>query len=188
MPHVGVWASPTPQHVANPLCLHRHFQQTPRGPAGNLARRVPVGQSLRFWPSLGHPVPRNCLVRGTLTGAIPRLWSVRHFPATPASVPSRKFDEEVLRFWRGRRPHPLPPLRCEVAIDTAECGGEGEELKEAGGRRPPASFKTSPLPRLDSLLGTVARAGGGPPLTCTALRAARRKCRCGLLREGKGWG
>ncbi|MCJ7707640.1 MAG: hypothetical protein MUO38_08500, partial [Anaerolineales bacterium] len=27
----------------------------------------------------------------------------------------------------------------------------------------------------------------GPPLTCTALRAARRKCRYGLLREGKGW-
>ena len=86
------------------------------------------------------------------------------------SVPSRKFDEEVLRFWRGRRPHPLPlaldpertrgALRREVAIDTAECGGEGEELKEAGGRRPPASFKTSPLPRLDSLLRRVTLAGG----------------------------
>jgi hypothetical protein len=91
-----------------------------------------------------------------------------------ASVPSRKFDEEVLRIWRGRRPHPLPPLRREVAIDTAECGGEGEELKEAGGRTPPASFKTSPLPRPDSLLRRVTLAGGGPPL------------RYGLLREGKG--
>ena len=68
------------------------------------------------------------------------------------------------------------PLRREVAIDTAECGGEGEELKEAGGRRPPASFKTSPLPRLDSLLRRVTLAGGGPPL------------RYGLLREGEGWG
>ena len=68
------------------------------------------------------------------------------------------------------------PLRREFAIDTAECGGEGEELKEAGGRRPPASFKTSPLPRLDSLLRRVTLAGGGPPL------------RYGLLREGKGWG
>ena len=54
-----------------------------RGPAGNLARRVPVGQSVRFWPSLGHPVPRSCVVRGALTGAIPRLWSGRRFPATP---------------------------------------------------------------------------------------------------------
>jgi hypothetical protein len=94
----------------------------------------------------------------------------------PASVPSREFDEEVLRIWRGRRPHPLPPLRREVAIDTAECGGEGEELKEAGGLRPPASFKTLPLPRLDSLLRRVTLAGGGPPL------------RYGLLRESKGWG
>jgi hypothetical protein len=92
-------------------------------------------------------------------------WHFRHAP----SVPSRKFDEEVLRIWRGRRPHPLP-------IDTAECGGEGEELKEAGGLRPPASFKTLPLPRLDSLLRRVTLAGGGPPL------------RYGLLREGKGWG
>jgi hypothetical protein len=59
------------------------FQRPARGPAGNLSRRVPVGQSARFWPSLGHPVPRSCLVRGALTGAIPRLWSGRHFPATP---------------------------------------------------------------------------------------------------------
>ena len=74
-------------------------------------------------------------------------------------------------------------LRRQAAADTAVSGGEalrslhcaarsavqvslraaprGEDLKEAGGRRPPASFKTSPLPRLDSLLGTVTRAGGG---------------------------
>jgi len=37
----------------------------------------------------------------------------------------------------------------------------GQDLKEAGAQRPPASFKTSPLPRLDSLLGTLTRAGGG---------------------------
>ena len=87
------------------------------------------------------------------------------------SVPFRKFDEEVLRPLRGLRPHPLPlaldpertrgALRREAAVDTAVSGGEGEDLTEAGGRRPPASFKTSPLPRLDSLLGTLTRAGGG---------------------------
>ena len=74
------------------------------------------------------------------------------------------FGEAVgLSPFRAQPPEPQPrgPLRREVAIDTAECGGEGEELKEAGGRRPPASFKTSPLPRLDSLLGTLTRAGGG---------------------------
>ena len=81
------------------------------------------------------------------------------------------------------RPHPLPPLRREAAVDTAVSGGEalrslhcparsavqvslraaphGEDLKEAGGRRPPASFKSLPLPRLDSLLGPLTRAGGG---------------------------
>ena len=110
-----------------------------------------------------------------------------------ASVPFREFDEEVFRTLRGLRPHPLPlaldpalpgccakrtrgALRREAAVDTAVSGGEGEDLKEAGGLRPPASFKTSPLPRLDSLLATLTRAGGGPPL------------RYGLLREGKGWG
>jgi len=79
----------------------------------------------------------------------------------PVSVPFRKFDEEVLHTLRGLRPHPLPPLRREAAADTAVSGGEGEDLKEAGGRRPPASFKTSPLPRLDSLLRRVTLAGGG---------------------------
>ena len=34
-------------------------------------------------------------------------------------------------------------------------------LKEAGGRRPPASLKTSPLPRLDALAITPHLAGGG---------------------------
>ena len=84
-------------------------------------------------------------------------WHFQH----ASSVPFRKFDEEVLRTLRGLRPHPLPPLRREAAADTAVSGGEGEDLKEAGGLRPPASFKTSPLPRLDSLLGTLTRAGGG---------------------------
>ena len=143
----------------------------------------------------------------------PRAW-------TSASVPFRRFDEDVLRTLRGLRPHPLPlaldpertrgALPREAAAVTAVSGGEalrslhcaarsavqvplraaprGEDLKEAGGLRPPASFKTSPLPRLDSLLGMLTGAGGGPPLTCTALRAARRKCRYGLLREGQGWG
>jgi hypothetical protein len=56
------------------------------------------------------------------------------------------------------------------------CGGEGEDLKETGGRKPPVSFKTSPLPRSDSTASGAFLAGGGPPL------------RYGLLREGKGWG
>ena len=63
-----------------------------------------------------------------------------------------------------RRGPPLPALRCaqrgavQVSLRAAP---RGEDLKEAGGRRPPASFRTSPLPRLDSLLGTLTRAGGG---------------------------
>ena len=76
-----------------------------------------------------------------------------------------------------------PPGLDDQAVDTAVSGGEalrslhcaarsavqvslraaprGEELKEAGGLRPPASFKTLPLPRLDSLLRRVTLAGGG---------------------------
>ena len=80
------------------------------------------------------------------------------------------------RPWLLHLPISSQALRREAAADTAVSGGEGEDLKEAGGLRPPASFKTSPLPRLDSLLGTLTRAGGGPPL------------RYGLLREGQGWG
>jgi len=57
-----------------------------------------------------------------------------------------------------------PPLTCaarSAAQVSLRAAPRGEDLKEAGGRRPPASFKTSPLPRLDSLLGTLTRAGGG---------------------------
>ena len=125
-------------------------------------------------------------------------WHFQHAP----SVPFRKFDEEVIRTVRGLRPHPLPraaprgpaegpspPGLDDQAADTAICGGEGEDLKEAGGRRPPASFNTSPLPRLDSLLGTVTRAGGGPPLA--ALRCAQRSASvatgcCARVRGGGG--
>ena len=90
---VGVGARPQPRHIrfSSPGKALSHHPA--RGPAGNLSRRVPVGQSARFWPSLGHPVPRNCLVRGALTGAIPRLWPGRHFPATPlvsGSMPERR--------------------------------------------------------------------------------------------------
>ena len=84
-----------------------------------------------------------------------------------------------------REPHARgsPPGPDDQAADTAVSGGEalrslhcaarsavqvslraaprGEVLKEAGGLRPPASFKTSPLPRLNSLPGTLTRAGGG---------------------------
>ena len=90
---------------------------------------------------------------------------------------------------------PSAHLHCaarSAAQVSLRAAPRGEDLKEAGGLRPPASFKTSPLPRLDSpvragalrapargangLLGTLTRAGGGPPL------------RYGLLREGQGWG
>ena len=63
--------------------------------------------------------------------------------------------------------HPLPPLagqalRLTTVFDKAEPGRKGvEELKEAGGLRPPASLKTSPLPRLDDLALTPQLAGGG---------------------------
>ena len=142
----------------------------------------------------------------------------------PASVPFRKFDEEVLRTLRGLRPHPLPlaldpalpgccakrtrgALRREAAADTAVRGGEalrslhcaarsavqvslraaprGEDLKEAGGLRPPASFKTSPLPRLDSLLGTLTRAGLRS-LHCAAQRASVATGCCARVRGGGG--
>jgi hypothetical protein len=57
---------------------------------------------------------------------------------------------------------------------------EGEVLRAFGGLRPLPSPGRTPQRR------RLTFAGGGPPLTCTALRAARRKCRYGLLREGKG--
>jgi hypothetical protein len=55
-----------------------------------------------------------------------------------------------------------PPASCRRhSRPWRRAAPRGEDLKEAGGRRPPASFKTSPLPRLDSLLRTLTRAGGG---------------------------
>jgi hypothetical protein len=56
---------------------------------------------------------------------------------------------------------PCPPLRREVAIDTAECGGEGEELKEAGGRRPPPPSKPHPSPGLTPSCGGSHSPGEG---------------------------
>ena len=117
------------------------------------------------------------------------------------SVPFRKFDEEVLRTLRGLWPHPLPPRLGsrahargsppgldDQAADTAVSGGEGEDLTEAGGRRPPASFKTSPLPRLDSLLGTLTRAPGRPSahLHCAARSAAQVSLRAAARGSGVG--
>ena len=79
----------------------------------------------------------------------------------PASVPFRKFDEEVLRTLRGLRPHPVRPLRgCyawpgALPLDTgtvrpaAPCGCAREA------RRPP-----SPRP------GSRAHARGSPPGSC----------------------
>ena len=68
----------------------------------------------------------------------------------------------------GLTPCPLSAVRlpstqpsvAERPSASLRAAPRGEELKEAGGRRPPASFKTSPLPRLDSLLRRVTLAGG----------------------------
>ena len=46
----------------------------------------------------------------------------------------------------GLTPFPLSAGTGRPGRDTAVSGGEGEDLKEAGGLRPPASFKTSPSP------------------------------------------
>jgi hypothetical protein len=57
---------------------------------------------------------------------------------------------------------PRPPLRREADFTGTEWGGEGvEQRKEAGGLRPPASFKTSPLPRLDPLPQSTLGRGRG---------------------------
>jgi hypothetical protein len=81
---------------------------------------------------------------------------------TRARVQFRNVDQDVLRSLPGLRPHPLPPLRGEGAFVTAGRGGEGvEELKEAGVLRPPASLKTSPLPRPNPHLRRLVLAGGG---------------------------
>jgi hypothetical protein len=112
---------------------------------------------------------------------------------------------------RGPAEGPSPPGLDDQAADTAVSGGEalrslhcaarsavhvalraaprGVDLTAGGGLRPPASFKTSPLPRLDSLLGTLTRAGGGPPLP--ALRCAQRGASvatgcCARVRGGGG--
>jgi len=83
-------------------------------------------------------------------------WHLQYAPR----VPFRKFDEEVLRTLRGLRPHPLPlaldpertrgALRRETAVDTSVGGGEGEDLKEAGGPSAPRLLQdlTPPPARL----------------------------------------
>jgi hypothetical protein len=79
-------------------------------------------------------------------------------------VPFRKFDEEVLRTLRDLRPHPLP-----LALDPERTRGA---LRRDWTTRPPAQ-------------PSVAERPSAP---CTALRAARCRCRYGRLREGQGWG
>ena len=161
--------------------MHRRGDRTGRS-TGNFGPSPPPMQVLSLCPKMlatppasNHTNPGYCPLGALCEGLGPREErfsspdkAILH---PPASVPFRKFDEEVLRTLRGLWPHPLPlaldpertrgALRRQAAADTAVSGGEGEDLKEAGGRRPPASFKTSPLPRLDSLLGTLTRAGGG---------------------------
>jgi hypothetical protein len=93
-------------------------------------------------------------------GSLLRATGLLHHPA---SVPFRKFDEEVLRTLRGLRPHSLP-----LALDPERTRGALRRdwtprppTQPSVAERPSASFKTSPLPRLDSLLATLTRAGGG---------------------------
>ena len=190
--------------------MHRRGDRTGRS-TGNFGPSPPPMQVLSLCPKMlatppasNHTNPGYCPLGALCEGLGPREErfsspdkAILH---PPASVPFRKFDEEVLRTLRGLRPHPLPlaldpalpgccakrtrgALRREAPADTAVSGGEalrslhcaarsavqvplraaprGEDLKEAGGLRPPASFKTSPLPRLDPLLGTLTPAGGG---------------------------
>jgi hypothetical protein len=82
---------------------------------------------------------------------------------------------------RGREPRRAAgatpaPNRTPAPAAHRRCGAGGCGGRPPARAKPPASCKTSPLPRLDSLLRRVTLAGGGPPL------------RYGLLREGKGWG
>ena len=72
----------------------------------------------------------------------------------------------------------LRPLHCaarRAVQGSLRAAPRGEDLKEAGGRRPPASLRSSPR-------------GAARSDTWPALRAAQCKCRYGLLREGQGWG
>jgi hypothetical protein len=107
------------------------------------------------------------------------------------SVLLRKFDEEVLCTFQDLRPHPVRPLRgCDARPRAPRSGrrpkGAARRGETAGGpphpsgvharaRRPPASFKTSLLPRLHPL--SQSTPGRGRP--SASLRAAAR---------GKGWG
>src|SRR3990170_2337824 len=67
-------------------------------------------------------------------------------------------------------PHPLPPLRREVAFTKEECGGAPagccakgvEELKETGGLRPPRLLQNlTPPPLRLPPIETLTRRGGG---------------------------
>ena len=55
--------------------------------------------------------------------------------------------------------------------------------------KPPEAQPRGPLRRdWTTRPPTQPSVAGRPSAPCTALRAARRKCRYGLLREGQGWG
>ena len=148
------------------VCAHDPDQSRPntvmKGPP---ARRIdPSGVPFRkfeeeFLRTLRglrpHPLPLaldpalpGCCAKRT-RGALRRDWTTR--PPTQPSVAERPSA-------------PCTALRraqCSAVQVSLRVAPRGEDLKEAGGRKPPASFKTSPLPRLYSLLGTLTRAGGG---------------------------
>ena len=98
----------------------------------------------------------------------------------------------------------LPPTQPSVAerhaltctaLHAAQCKcrygrlRRGEELKEAGGRRPPASLGLTPPPAKLPPPGRRSRSqAGGATASWHCAHAAQCQCRYGLLREGQGWG
>ena len=157
----------------------------PRAPGPRESDGLPVAQMPR------EPIGSSELVSRSGSSMRKSFALCEAFGLTPFPSPWIPPFQDAARSAReGLSAGKLPPTQPSVAerpsapctaLRAAQCKCRygrlrGEDLKEAGGLRPPASFKTSPLPRLDSLLGTLTRAGGGPPL------------RYGLLREGQGWG
>ena len=112
--------------------------------AGRAARRI----RKRLW---GHP-DYACL---SDLSPSPR----RH---VPPAAPIRAF--RPLGQWGRSVSHLTPRPLSAPKLSSAKRGrgGEGvEKPKEAGGLRPPASLKISPLPRADALSQTEQFAGGG---------------------------
>ena len=67
----------------------------------------------------------------------------------------------------GPPPPPQTPPPARVSVPRRESSrGRGEVLKEAGGRRPPASLRSSPSPPLTIVSAAWSSSPGGEPLAC----------------------